>query len=126
MLDDSYRPDSQLNEQIRHMESLLTAAGLPQARRCEDFRLHDNPFFLKFCPRMDFAPEDTALIKGMYIPLAYWKLLESSGQMTGPRGGRFLDFNNAGRYLTNTEFAMLVTKAWVGSDPTQSNIEGIA
>lgn len=32
-----------------------------------------------------------------------------------------LEFN-VGRYFTNTEFAMLVAKAWVGSDPTQSNI----
>ncbi|MDR3362779.1 MAG: hypothetical protein LBO64_08085 [Desulfovibrio sp.] len=117
-----YRPDAQLDEEVRRMDALLAALGPSQTNQCGEFRLHGNPFFLKLCPRMDFVPEDTALAKGMYIPLAYWKLLESSGQATGPRGGRFVSFDNVGRYLTNTEFAMLVVKAWVGSDHTQSSI----
>lgn len=120
--DIGYRPDAQLDEEIRRMDALLATAGPSQTNRCWDFRLHGNPFFIKLCPRKDFAPEDTALTKGMYIPLVYWKLLESSGQIAGPRGGRFATFDNVGRYLTNTEFAMLAVKAWIGSDSTQSNI----
>jgi hypothetical protein len=120
--DTGYRPDDQLDDEIRRMDILLAKVGLSQPSKCDDFRLHGNPFFLKLCPRMDFAPEDMSLTKGMYIPLAYWKLLESSRQMAGSRGGRLVTFDNVGRYLTNTEFAMLVVKAWVGSEPTQSNI----
>lgn len=120
--DGRYRPDRQCNEQIQRMNALLASAGTPKTSACADFRLHGNPFFIKLCPHTDFAPEDTALTKGMYIPLAYWKHLESSGQIVGPRGGSSVGFDNVGRYLTNTEFAVLVVKSWVGSTSSQSNL----
>ena len=117
-----YRPDDQLRAEIIRMETLLSQLGDCQIQNCGDFRLDSNPFYLKLCPRLDFEPDSSSLTKGMYIPLEYWKVLESSGRMLGPRGGQVVNFDNVERYLTNTDFAVLVTKGWVGSDPHQSGI----
>ncbi len=116
----SYRPDSQLEEELQRMESLLKYTGQGKITCCDDFRLHGNPFFLKLCQRNDFEPESTELTMGMYIPLEYWNLLVETGQIEGPRGGMAATFDNVGRYLSNSEFATLVAKAWVGSNPAQS------
>lgn len=120
--DKGYRPDAQLAAEIQRMDSLLDHAGHLATTECSGFRLHGNPFFLKLCPRIDFAPESTELTKGMYIPLEYWKILESSGQIAGPRGGKIVTYENVGRHLSNSEFATLVLKAWVGSTPSQSSV----
>jgi hypothetical protein len=120
--EDGYRPDNQLDQEIQRMQQLLAASAASNPNHCDGFRIHSNPFFLKLCPRIDFAPEDIGLSKGMYIPLEYWKLLESSGQIVGKRGGKLVHFDNVGRYFTNTEFAALVTHSWVGTDPGQSGL----
>ena len=116
----SYYPDSQLQSEIQRIETLLAKHTASHPGSCSEFRLHDNPFFLKLCPRMTFVPESSSLTKGMYIPLEYWKIMESSSQITGPRGGKSVTFENVGRYLTNTEFATLVAEGWVGSTAAQS------
>jgi hypothetical protein len=118
----SYRPDSQLEKELQRIESLMEHAGQGRVACCNDFRLHGNPFFLKLCPRNDFEPESTELTMGMYIPLEYWNLLVATGQIDGPQGGMAANFDNVGRYLTNSDFATLVSKAWVGSNPAQSAI----
>ena len=58
------------------------------------FRLTPNPFFLKLCPRVVFDPDDASLIKGMYIPLAYWRRLEMDPKIRGRQNGHAVSFNN--------------------------------
>lgn len=121
MLDnDEYRPDQQLYRELERMKTLLQGCSSCAPNSWRDFRLHSNPFFLKFCPRIDFVPENVSLSRGMYIPLEYWDILDSSGQLAGRLGGKRLGYDNVGRYLSNTDFAVLVTKSWVGSAPGQS------
>lgn len=125
MLDSNeYRPDRQFYRELDRIRTLLRGCSPASPKSWPDFRLHKNPFFLKFCPRIDFVPENLSLSKGMYIPLEYWDVLDSSGQLAGERGGKRLGFDNIGRYLSNTEFAVLVAKGWVGSDPGQSGYLG--
>lgn len=121
MDNNEYRPDKQFYKELNRMRTLLLGCSPARPKSCPDFRLHTNPFFLKFCPRIDFVPENLSLSQGMYLPLEYWDILDASGQLTGPRGGSRLRFGNVGRYLSNTEFAVLVAKGWVGSDPGQSD-----
>ena len=52
------------------------------------FRLKDNPFFLKLCPRIVFDPDESGLATGMYLPLEYWRRLEAHPSIEGPREGR--------------------------------------
>jgi hypothetical protein len=110
-------PNSQLQTEIARMEQTL--ATLDNASELSDpigYRLVANPFFLKFCPRMIFEPDNMALSQGMYLPLDLWKLLEGSDALQGPRGGRRLTYENVGRYLENTSFIALVANGWLGSN----------
>lgn len=116
-----YRPDKQLDDEITRVERLLNQGERSCPKNCTEFRLHSNPFFLKFCPRIDFIPESSSLSRGIYVPLEYWKILDSSGQIAGPRAGRIVNIDNVGRSLTNTEFAVLVAEGWVGSHSGQSS-----
>jgi hypothetical protein len=114
-------PNAQLDVEVARMEALLTSIGqasLPAD--AIDFRLSQNPFFLKLCPRVEFHPASTALSPGMYIPLGKWKLLAQSTSSVGRNGGRGITFGNVGRHFDNTSFATLIGSAWVGTAPNQS------
>lgn len=116
-------PESNLADEIQRMDEFLEElAKVQHVPATDDFRLNSNPFFLKFCPRIQFEPDSTGLTKGMYIPHHYWKLLEQDDRLKGPRGGRRLTYSNAGRYLTNTSFAAMVKGAWVGTTIPQSEL----
>jgi len=116
-------PNSKLDVEIgrmrNHLDMLRTC---PPNEMCEGYRLLENPFFLKLCPRMDFEPADTSLVKGMYLPLDYWDLLDADPRKVGPRGGRLVSFENVGRYFDNTSFIPLVANGWVGTTAEQSDM----
>jgi hypothetical protein len=118
-------PNAQLAAEIVRMDALLThmkSAGKPADRR--GFRLHENPFYLKLCPRIVFNPDDVSLTPGMYFPLDQWRFIEKDGDLVGARGGRVISYRNVGRYLHNTGFSDLVRDAWIGTTPPQSAIAG--
>lgn len=116
-------PDAQLKEEIDRMDTMLGAL-----RACgpdtdiSGYRLTENPFFLKLCPRLVFNPDDVGLVPGMYLPLDYWKLLENDPGIKGPRGGLRITYENAKRHFDNTAFITVVSKAWVGTTPSQSQV----
>jgi hypothetical protein len=116
-------PNTQLAKELARMDELAA-----QLRRCDPdtrlcgFRLTANPFFLKLCPRVIFDPDSSGLIRGMYIPLEYWRRLEIDPSIEGKRDGRAVSFDNAGRYFDNTTFAELVAKGWIGTTGTQSEV----
>lgn len=116
-------PDAQLKEEIDRMDAVLGA--LKVCGRDTDiggYRLTENPFFLKLCPRLVFNPDDVGLVPGMYLPLDYWKLLENDPGIKGPRGGLRITYENAKRHFDNTAFTTVVSKAWVGTTPSQSQV----
>ena len=116
-------PNLQLAKELDRMEALVE-----QLRRCQPddrlcgFRLTANPFFLKLCPRVVFDPESTSLIKGMYIPLEYWRRLEVDPSTQGPRKGRVITYANVRRYFTNTSFVDLVAQGWIGTAGMQTEV----
>jgi hypothetical protein len=113
----------QLADEIARMDGLLeTLKTLPEDRTPASFRLHTNPFFLKLCPKIVFNPDDKGLVPGMYLPLDLWKSLASDPVTEGPRGGRFINYDNVGRKLTNPDFVTLAANAWVGTTVPQSVI----
>lgn len=116
-------PNGQLDEEIARMDSLLAVLKTCPAKATpDDFRLTENPFFLKLCPRLVFNPDNIGLVPGMYLPLDYWKRLAESPRIQGPRGGQRVTFSNAGRHLDNSAFTSIVAKAWVGTTPSQSDV----
>ncbi|UQZ88240.1 hypothetical protein C4J81_03040 [Deltaproteobacteria bacterium Smac51] len=115
--------DPQLAKEVCRMNNLWDKFNTQQKPgNCFDFRFCYNPFFFKLCPKLVFEPESPHLIKGMYIPLDYWHLLAQSTETRGPHGGPVISYENVGRYLNNTEFAAIVSKAWVGCRPEHSKI----
>jgi len=105
-------------QRMQHVQAQLSVLQDTLAK--EDFRLNKNPFFLKICPRLVLNPDDTEMIKGMYIPLDLWTRIEADESMVGPKGGRLISFENAGRHMTNSDFAALVSKGWIGTNQNQS------
>ena len=116
-------PDAQLKAEIDRMDAVLSAlkACSPNTG-IGGFRLTENPFFLKLCPRLVFNPDDVGLVPGMYLPLDYWKLLENDPGIKGPKGGLRITYENVKRHFDNTSFTTVVSKAWVGTTPSQSQV----
>jgi hypothetical protein len=116
-------PNAQLAEEIERMEKLWAPLqNCPPDGGLGGFRLKDNPFFLKLCPRITFDPDDASLIKGMYIPLEYWRRLETDPSIEGRFHGRGVTFYNVGRYFNNTSFSELVAGGWIGTTAPQTGI----
>lgn len=116
-------PDAQLKEEIDRMDAVLgTLKACGPNTDIGGYRLAENPFFLKLCPRLVFNPDDVGLVPGMYLPLDYWKLLENDPGIKGPRGGLRITYESAKRHFDNTAFTTVVSKAWVGTTPSQSQV----
>jgi hypothetical protein len=116
-----WQDGDQFTKEIERMDALLAELAKCAADNEPDgFRLSSNPFFLKFCSRIVFNPDDKGLFSGIYLPLDLWKSLHASGQLKGPQGGNVLSFENVGRKLSNTEFVELVANSWVGTTIPQS------
>ena len=116
-------PNDQLEKELKRMEELWTEVqSYPPDASLEGFRLKENPFFLKLCPRIVFDPDDTSLIKGMYLPLEYWRRLERDPGVKGSRDGKVVTFENAGRHFDNTAFTHLVASGWIGTTAPQTAV----
>jgi len=116
-------PDDQLKIELKRMEHHLAQLKRCRPNDCrQGYRMLENPFFLKLCPRVQLAPDSKALVRGMYLTLDYWKLIEADGTMTGPRGGRIVTYGNVGRHIDNSAFVALVANAWVGTTIEQSAV----
>lgn len=120
-------PNSQLAEELSRMELVLKELQKCKPNDCCDgYRLNENPFFLKLCSRTVFEPDNVNLFPGMYIPFDYWRLLENDSAIVGPRGGRKVGYDSAGRYFRKTEFLSIVSNAWVGTTIMQSRVLELA
>lgn len=120
-----WQANDQFVQEIARMDALLAELGKIQSGSDPDgYRFSENPFFLKFCPRVVFNPDDKGLFKGIYLPLDLWKRAESAGRLKGSKGGNVLTFGNVGRRINNSEFVGLVSGSWVGTSIEQSAVLG--
>ena len=105
------------------MDSMLSALSeVVDDRLADGYRLSENPFFLKICPRIVFNPDNVGLSTGMYLPLDYWKRISKHPGLTGPRGGKRLSYRNVRRYFDNSEFVSIASGGWVGTNAQQSSL----
>jgi hypothetical protein len=115
-------PNKDLEEEILRMDAVWTElAKCAPDRERRGFRLTEKPFFLKLCPRIVFDPDDASLVKGMYLPLDYFRRFEADPAIGGPRRGKVVTYDNVGRYFDNTSFASLVAGGWIGTTLNQSS-----
>lgn len=116
-------PNDQLESELQRMEELWAQfGGCPPDADLDGFRLKENPFFLKLCPRIVFDPDDAGLVKGMYLPVEYWRRLERAPDIRGARGGKVITFDSAKRHFDNTTFAQLVAGGWIGTTTRQTAV----
>lgn len=120
-----WQAGDQFVQEIQRMDALIDELKKIQSGNDPDgYRFSDYPFFLKFCPRVLFNPDDRGLFKGIYLPLDLWKRAEVAGKLKGKKGGNLLTFENVGRRINNSEFVELVAGSWVGTSIEQSAILG--
>lgn len=118
-----WKDGDQLALEINTMDELLAQLqACPADSSPDSFRLHANPFFLKICKRQLFNPDDKGLFPGMYFPIDLWKTLAADPATVGPKGGRFLNYENARRRMSNSEFVTLIAGGWVGTTVPQSSV----
>lgn len=113
----TYRPRGEsYRRELATMRRLRQALPAPcEPPLFKEFRLCWQPFFFKLCAVEGFDPNRQDLIQGMYFPLDFWETLLESDSITGPRGGKFLNYDNAGRWINNTLFVSLLQDGWIGS-----------
>jgi hypothetical protein len=118
-----WQAGDQFVQAIDRMDALLAELNKIQSGNDPDgYRFSNNPFFLKFCPRVVFNPDDKGLFKGIYLPLDLWKRADAAGRLKGSKGGNVLTYENVGRRINNSEFVGLVSGSWVGTSIEQSAI----
>lgn len=114
-------PQPQLDKEIERMNVMLaTLSRCARSDNADSYRLSENPFFLKICPRIVFNPDSLALVPGMYLPLDYWKRISEHPDTLGSKGGRFLSYRNVRRHLDNTKFIAIAGGGWIGTTIPQS------
>ena len=92
-----WQDSDQFAQELERMESfILRLSTISSGNSPDGFRFSENPFFLKFCSRAFFNPDNSGLFNGIYLPLDLWKRLEKSGQLKGGRGGNVLTYANVG------------------------------
>jgi hypothetical protein len=117
-----FRPNAQFDDELERMRQ-LPAAGT-EVNLPVEYRLDPSCAFLKLCAPTTPDAFTTNLVNGVYLPLAYWDVLEKCGLLVGPKGGRALVHTNVGRYLTNSFFIDLVRSGWIGSRAMTSEVIG--
>jgi hypothetical protein len=116
-------PNLQFSEEVERMESIFNSIKSTKSNgQFKDYRINENPFFIKICSRLEFDPDNIGLSSGMYIPIDYIKLLENDLSIEGERGGKAISFENIGRYFDNTAFKTIVEGGWIGTNENQSSI----
>lgn len=114
-----YRPDKQLRKELRRMRAIL--ATIPKANLSStepataEWRLHDQPFYIKLVQDGRTRPTKGDLIAGMYFPIDLFELLLNDAVIRGPQRTKPIGWHNVGRWLTNTHFLTLMQDGWIGS-----------
>lgn len=116
-----YRPDAQLRSELELMDAFSATHRMTgPISTHEQFRLSDDGFMLKLVPQKGLRPATGELIKGMYVSREYMHFLLGPHGPVGSRGGSKITFDNAPRYMTNSQFTAFVNEGWIGTRGVQS------
>lgn len=118
-----YRPDDQLNREIKRMNKFLKDHGdNKKISAHNEYRINSDGFLFKLVPNKGLQAASEKLISGMYLTREYMEFLLGSKGPKGKKGGKIISFTNSPRYLTNTEFSNYVNRGWIGSNCKQSEV----
>lgn len=102
-----YRPDNQLDKEIRRMKQ-FTVDHMPEKN---EYRLNSSFFYLKFVKR------DGLLKSGNIImPLDHFEIFRNDPASKGPKGAIRVSYKNLnGSYLRQKAFLELIQSGYIGS-----------
>ena len=102
-----YRPDANLESEIRRMERF--SSGRPPSEH--EYRLNPQVFYLKFVKRYR-ALKDPAIV----MPIDHFECLRQDPSSRGPRRGIRVSFESlSGRYLRQGAFLDLIRSGYIGA-----------
>ncbi|MDN3594685.1 hypothetical protein [Zunongwangia endophytica] len=108
--------NTQFEDEVKRMYSIQSKIKNSEGKNSsDDFRINDDPFLLKLCPRIEFDPDDIGLCNGMYIPLSYYDVLKEDERIIGINGGKCISYLNVNRYFNYTSFKAVVEGGWIGT-----------
>lgn len=112
-----YRPDARFDAELARMIAFrdATADQWQVADGKTAYRLSGDGFFFKLCSRVQLEVLSESLLPGMYLAREHAQAILDDPLALGPRGGRRITFESAGRHLSNTLFAELLRDGWIGT-----------
>jgi hypothetical protein len=118
-----YRPDKQMKKELLRMNDFMSKyKNSGSIKGNEEYRLNDDGFIFKFIENKGIKIASSELIKGLYITREYMNFIISPNSPKGERGGTIISTENTPRYLTNSEFTMLMSKGFLGTREIQSHV----
>ena len=118
-----YRPDKQMKNELDRMNNfMLNYKDNKSIKKNKEYRLNDDGFLFKFIENKGIKIASSELIKGLYITREYMNFIVSEDSPKGERGGTIISTEKTPRYLTNSEFTMLISKGFLGTRGIQSDV----
>lgn len=111
-----YLSNEQYNKELQRMnhihEQILIHAHINDLK---DYRLHPGFFYFKFCKSVNFDPESTKMLSGLYYPLDLWNVIVNSAINQNDEKLVKLSYNSPQRHFNTELFAKLVGSGFIGS-----------
>ena len=118
-----YRPDEQMKNELSRMNDfMLNYKNDESIKSNKGYRLNDDGFIFKFVENKGIKIASSELMKGLYITREYMNFIESPNGTKGVRGGTIISTKHTPRYLTNSEFTMLMNGGFLGTRGVQSRV----
>jgi len=118
-----YRPDKQMREELKRMNDFMSKySSSNDIKKNEDYRLNDDGFIFKFVENKGIKMTSSELTKGLYITREYMNFIDSDKSRKGKNGGTIISRTMTPRYLTNSEFTMLMNGGFLGTRGIQSKV----
>jgi hypothetical protein len=95
-----YDDDKEQIKQMQHFEYFSSdLADITVSMN--GYRLHPGCFYLRLSAPETYTPLSPDLMRGLYLPLDFWPIVEASPEVTGSNKGSRVSYNNT-RYLKGT------------------------
>lgn len=108
--------DEQLCKQLAAIEEIKKKwADETSCEEPHEYRMGGETFFVKFVQDEVSDAQSKSLFAGWYVPVDYLRLLKRTQATKGTLGGCRLTSDNVQRWFNNTDFAPLVSSAWIGT-----------
>jgi hypothetical protein len=115
----SYLANRRFHVQLARMqraEQAIRAMPTP-TDAIHDWRLHDSPFYWKFCETTRPNSRDFSLLSGIILGAEHLQRFVAAEESAGRNGGTRVGYENCARYLNNSQFTDLARHGWIGCGP---------